>query len=127
MSTSNENKKLDQILVVGLNSALQRVIKVPNLHINEVNRARSVRVGTGGKGQNFVFAISQMSPSLRPCLLQFIGSCTDGDKLLQMVLPFTNEYEMNFKNTSTEVEMKTREQSLTVRVASPLSNLCDDH
>jgi hypothetical protein len=57
--TPKANKR---VLALGLNAALQRVIRLKGLELGGVNRAESVTVGIGGKGQNFG-SVTNVEPS----------------------------------------------------------------
>jgi fructose-1-phosphate kinase PfkB-like protein len=61
------------IVVVGLNPALQRTITLSGLKVGGVNRASSVEVGIGGKGQNVIVASRHMQLQRPSQLLQFLG------------------------------------------------------
>lgn len=71
------------VLVVGLNPALQRSIKVNNLIPGSVNRGVESVVGIGGKGQDVIVAAScQLNNKDNiPSLLQFLGNGFEGDAL----------------------------------------------
>lgn len=91
--------KSNNVLIVGLNPALQRRVSFESLQKGNVNRASSVGVGIGGKGQNVVVASTYMNlkPIANVDVSQFIGEGGEGDSLMSLLR-----------------EIRTRE-SLTVR------------
>ena len=48
-----DDTSLNYILVIGWNSAVQKTLEFEDFVIGEVNRAKALYLGTGGKGQNF--------------------------------------------------------------------------
>jgi len=81
----NSNGKRN-ILVVGLNPALQRSIKLNSLIPGSVNRGVEATVGIGGKGQDVIVAASCLVEKRHvPSLLQFLGSGYEGDALANLI------------------------------------------
>ncbi|KAJ1424277.1 Ribokinase-like protein [Ochromonadaceae sp. CCMP2298] len=74
------------VVVVGLNPALQRTITLAGLKVGGVNRAASVEVGIGGKGQNVIVASRHMQLQKPSQLLQFLGTGGEGDLLSNLLL-----------------------------------------
>jgi 1-phosphofructokinase len=76
-------------LIIGLNAALQRTVSCQAVVKGAVNRAQSMRVGIGGKGQNAAAAGKIMADNIeglpRPQLLQFLGKGFEGDQLMQLM------------------------------------------
>lgn len=64
MSAGGEDSDRREIIVVGLNGALQRTIVFQppkGLKVGNVNRASSVGAGIGGKGQNVCVALAMLA------------------------------------------------------------------
>lgn len=69
-------------LIVGLNPALQRTVSLgAGLTVGSVNRAQSVEVGVGGKGQNALVASAFMQLETPSYILQFLGQGPEGDSM----------------------------------------------
>ena len=47
-----EGRSSHRVLCVGLNPAVQKVLRMKNMRVGDVNRVNAVTVGVGGKGQN---------------------------------------------------------------------------
>lgn len=62
------------ILVICLNPALQRMLWFDTIHVGEVNRARRVMIGLGGKGLNVARVLTQLKTECR--LLVLLGGDT---------------------------------------------------
>lgn len=77
---SNSKKNM---LVVGLNPALQRSIRLSSLVPGSVHRGIDVSVSIGGKGQDVLVAADCQIKNKEnlPLLLQFLGSGYEGDAL----------------------------------------------
>jgi len=63
-----------RILAVGLNPAWQKTLIFPQLLVGEVNRARSVSAGAGGKGVHVALAVNGAGG--KATVLQFAGGST---------------------------------------------------
>ncbi|KNC76838.1 hypothetical protein SARC_10687 [Sphaeroforma arctica JP610] len=86
------------IMIVGLNGALQRTITLNSLAQGAVNRGQSVKQGIGGKGQNvYVAAKKCQETSLPVKLVQFVGSSFEGEYLTQLLSSLARE---NTRRTS---------------------------
>lgn len=74
-------------IIIGLNPALQRTVTLQSLNIGSVNRAQSVEVGIGGKGQDVYVAASCMGLLSRQDVLlaQFLGQGAEGDLLERLL------------------------------------------
>jgi 1-phosphofructokinase len=72
-----------EVLVLGLNPALQKTLRFDKLDVGSVNRAHSVHYGTGGKGQNTARALNLLRGS-PTCVLHPLGG-TSGDKVEAML------------------------------------------
>lgn len=51
-----------QVVAVGLNPAFQKTLRFDRLGVGEVNRARTMRPGVGGKAVNFAVAFNRLDP-----------------------------------------------------------------
>jgi len=51
-SSSSSSSSRHRVLCIGLNPAIQKVLKMRDVRLGEVNRVSGVTVGIGGKGQN---------------------------------------------------------------------------
>lgn len=61
------------LLAVGPNPALQRVLRFDSLQLGDVNRASSVSQYVGGKGQGVALALRRFAPAQRTMLAHFLG------------------------------------------------------
>lgn len=76
-----------EILVIGPNPALQKTLSFDTLSVDRVNRARHVRVYTGGKGTNFCRAAACYRESHHFCqttLFTFVGGET-GTRVVELL------------------------------------------
>eukprot|EP00596_Hydrurales_sp_CCMP1899_P007185 CAMPEP_0119039558 /NCGR_PEP_ID=MMETSP1177-20130426/9122_1 /TAXON_ID=2985 /ORGANISM="Ochromonas sp, Strain CCMP1899" /LENGTH=376 /DNA_ID=CAMNT_0007003605 /DNA_START=168 /DNA_END=1298 /DNA_ORIENTATION=- len=75
-----------QMVIVGLNPALQRTVTLTSaLQVGSVNRGSAVEVGIGGKGQNCMVAAISMEVAPSPLLVQFLGDGSEGDQLAHLL------------------------------------------
>jgi len=72
-----------QLLVVGLNPALQKTLVFDRWERGQVNRAREMLLSVGGKGQQFSRAASHLIPGM-VTLAQFLGG-ENGERLGRMI------------------------------------------
>jgi len=78
-------------LIVGLNPALQRTITLnTRLGVGEVNRAKTLDLGIGGKGQNVATAATILCKDTKNIrLAQFVGEGHEGDTLMRLLVERT--------------------------------------
>ena len=99
--------KQRDVLVVGLNPALQRSVTLPNLVVGAVNRGASVQIGIGGKGQDVVVAAASMVAVPQPVLLQLLGKGAEGDTLLGLIKAVQPHTFVNSLSVRTQARCRT--------------------
>jgi hypothetical protein len=99
--------KQRDVLVVGLNPALQRSVTLPNLVVGAVNRGASVQIGIGGKGQDVVVAAASMAAVPQPVLLQLLGKGAEGDTLLGLIKAVQPHTFVNSLSVRTQARCRT--------------------
>ena len=102
-----------QVLVVGLNPALQRSIKLDNVVLGSVNRGIEASVGIGGKGQDVIVAANCMLTKDKkeniPSLLQFLGEGSEGNMLADLIEKITDIK----KNSADDFSIRTKAKCRT--------------
>ena len=96
-----------ELLVIGLNPALQRSITLSSLVVGAVNRGTSVQIGIGGKGQDVVVAAVSMAAAPQPVLLQLLGKGAEGDTLLGLLKAKQPHTFVNSLSVRTQARCRT--------------------
>jgi len=106
-SLSFLSMKQRDVLVVGLNPALQRSVTLPSLVVGAVNRGASVQIGIGGKGPDVVVAAASMAAVPQPVLLQLLGKGAEGDTLLGLIKAVQPHTFVNSLSVRTQARCRT--------------------
>ena len=101
----------DDILVVGLNPALQKrflLRESEDLVPGKVHRSdKMMQQGIGGKGQDVAVALACLSPKPKFHVAQFVGQGAEGDEVLELLQRHTNDLEIGKLTVRTQAKLRT--------------------